>query len=170
MDEALPLVGAGAVGLLALASAGLALRRRKRRQEERDAEDQWAADEAEPMIVEEPAVEPEPARLPAFATAAAAPQHDPVDKSAPATALPAGFDLSRFGRHVQAAYRGPTPENPSLSLKYRLRRASALDQRERREAETRVEPVAAQRAPSEGGFMLGRDKTEKVALRPAYNH
>jgi hypothetical protein len=35
------------------------------------------------------------------------------------------------GRHEQAAYRGPTPDNPSLSLKKRLKRARFFDQRER---------------------------------------
>jgi len=45
--------------------------------------------------------------------------------------LPPGFDVSRFGRHVQAAYRGPTADNPSLSLKRRLKRASFFDMKER---------------------------------------
>lgn len=53
---------------------------------------------------------------------------------APSTDLPPGFDLSRFGRHVQAAYRGPTEDNPSLSLRHRLRRAAAMDQLERNQA------------------------------------
>lgn len=44
---------------------------------------------------------------------------------------PAPVDTSRFGRHVQAAYRGPTPENPSLSLRKRLKLAGELDRRER---------------------------------------
>jgi hypothetical protein len=35
---------------------------------------------------------------------------------------------------VQAAYRGPTEDNPSLSLKHRLRRANFLDQQQRRTA------------------------------------
>jgi hypothetical protein len=33
---------------------------------------------------------------------------------------------------VQAAYRGPTPENPSLSLRKRLKIAGELDRRERK--------------------------------------
>lgn len=165
MNEALPLVGAGAAGILALAGVGLALRRRRRRREELDAEDQWAAsEESEPMAAES-VVEPEPATAPTFATAATAvapaPRHDPVDETVPTTALPEGFDLSRFGRHVQAAYRGPTPDNPSLSLKYRLRKATALDQRERTEAEAKIEPVAEK--PNEGGFMLKGDKSKTVA-------
>ena len=44
---------------------------------------------------------------------------EPVIQPKPAPAIPAkmettevsdDFDTSRFGRHVQAAYRGPTPE------------------------------------------------------------
>jgi hypothetical protein len=165
MNEVLPIAGAGAVGLLALAGAGLALRRRRRRREELEAEEQWVAAEESRSMAAEPVVEPDLATAPAFATAAAAPaaapRHDPVDETAPTTALPEGFDLSRFGRHVQAAYRGPTPDNPSLSLKYRLRKATALDQRERTEAETKIEPVAQK--PDEGGFMLKGDKSKTMA-------
>jgi len=106
--------------------------------------------------------------------AAAAPRHDPVFADTPKTALPEGFDLSRFGRHVQAAYRGPTADNPSLSLKYRLRRASALDQRERlagtAAAETQKAKAPAQRpmVHSGGSFMIG-GASPKTVVRPEYN-
>lgn len=129
----LPLAAAGGLGLLALIGAGVALRRRKRRNEDVEyaALDEPAYDEpafeearapvafAEPM--REPSMGPAPVAVPVAAVAAA----QPID--APVTSLPDGFDLSRFGPHVQAAYRGPTEENPSLSLKNRLRRASAMD-------------------------------------------
>lgn len=59
------------------------------------------------------------------------PKADPISVKQTAVNLPEGFDVSRFGRHVQAAYQGPTPENPSLSLKNRLRRASFFDKVER---------------------------------------
>ena len=169
MNEALPIAGAGAVGLLALAGAGLALRRRRRRREEIEAEEQWAAAEAERSTAAEPAAASEPARAPAFAAPTAAATAAPMDEKAPVTALPAGFDLSRFGPHVQAAYRGPTPDNPSLSLRYRLRRAGALDQRERLAAEAKAEAAPESRAPAEGGFMIGRDRS-KTEVRPAYTH
>lgn len=45
--------------------------------------------------------------------------------------------------HVDRAMRGPTPENPSLSLKKRLKRAAFLDKREREVAQGRAEPVDA---------------------------
>src|SRR5207245_1986648 len=94
----------------------------------------------EPIAAEEQpiAAEPEP-ELALAAAAPAAVADEPVAQT-PAEAdaetdLPEGFDLSRFGPHVQAAYRGPTPENPSLSLRHRLSRAAALDQAERRATE-----------------------------------
>jgi len=43
--------------------------------------------------------------------------------------------------HVDRAMLGPTPENPSLSLKKRLKRAAFFDQREREVAAGDAEPV-----------------------------
>lgn len=43
--------------------------------------------------------------------------------------------------HVERAKRGPTPDNPSLSLKKRLKRAAFFDQRERLAAEGKATPV-----------------------------
>ena len=45
--------------------------------------------------------------------------------------------------HVDRAMRGPTPDNPSLSLKKRLKRAAFFDQRERDVAAGEAEPVDA---------------------------
>ena len=45
--------------------------------------------------------------------------------------------------HVERAMRGPTPDNPSLSLKKRLQRAAFFDKREREVAEGKAEPVDA---------------------------
>ena len=42
---------------------------------------------------------------------------------------------------VQRAYRGPTPNNPSVSLRARLKRAAFFDKRERDVAAGRAEPV-----------------------------
>lgn len=142
-DDRLPYAGGAALGLLALGGAGLVSRRRKRRRENEAFETRQqfldqAEGEAEPPVLElGRSAELRPG--PAFARPA--PIHDPVPAQkaaaggAQATKLPEGFDLSRFGRHVQAAYRGPTADNPSLSLKYRLRRGAALDQQERLAAE-----------------------------------
>ena len=60
--------------------------------------------------------------------------------------------------HVDRAMRGPTPENPSLSLKTRLKRAAFFDKREREVAEGTAEPVDPEaglpEAGVEEGFML----------------
>lgn len=60
-----------------------------------------------------------------------APATEGLAPSGPETRLPPGFDLTQFGPHVRAAYLGPTPDNPFLSLKNRLKRARFYDQRER---------------------------------------
>jgi hypothetical protein len=43
--------------------------------------------------------------------------------------------------HVDRAMLGPTPDNPSLSLKKRLKRAAFFDQRERQAAAGEAAPV-----------------------------
>ena len=45
--------------------------------------------------------------------------------------------------HVDRAMLGPTPDNPSLSLKKRLKRAAFFDQREREVAAGDAVPVDA---------------------------
>ncbi len=136
----LPIAG-GAAGLLVLAGGAYALSRRRRTGDEDYATETWEQDHvayAEPVAPAEPVWrEPAPAAAPAPTMAAAA--------------LPAGMDLSRYGRHVQAAYAGPTPDNPSLSLKRRLKRAAFFDQRERMAREAgepsdMVQPVATPQA------------------------
>lgn len=179
-DPTLP-AGAAALGLLALGGAGIAMRRRKRRRENEEFEarqEALATDEAEPILELQPAEEVRPG--PVFARQPA-PIHDAVpDGKAPATRLPNGFDLSRFGRHVQAAYRGPTSDNPSLSLKYRVRRAAALDQQERRLAEQQGSTRPAESMPkvavgsnwqtrSNGDFLLRRADSGQ-AKRPVTQH
>jgi hypothetical protein len=168
MDEALPIAGATGLGLLALAGAGLAMRRRKRRHEEEEFEAHQAA-LADANVGQEPVATPEPA----FARTPP-PLHDPVPTDSPVTTLPASFDLSRFGRHVQAAYRGPTADNPSLSLKNRLRRASFFDQQERRAAEEGKaaakpveQPAWTAKAPNSAEFMF-RPAPSRPAPRPAF--
>ena len=43
--------------------------------------------------------------------------------------------------HIDRAMTGPTPDNPSLSLKKRMKRAAFFDQRERDVAAGEAEPV-----------------------------
>ena len=53
---------------------------------------------------------------------------------------PSGSDES----HVDRAMLGPTPDNPSLSLKTRLKRARFFDKRDREVAEGTAEPIDAE--------------------------
>lgn len=71
---------------------------------------------------------------------------------------------------MRAAYRGPTPDNPSLSLKNRLRRASFFDQQERRDVEkanANAQPAWMSRKPNEAEFMF-RPAANKPGLKPAF--
>ena len=62
--------------------------------------------------------------------------------------------------HVDRAMRGPTPDNPSLSLRKRLKRAAFFDKRDREVAQGKAEPVDADaglpEAAVDEGFMLAR--------------
>jgi hypothetical protein len=164
-DDTVPFVIAGAAGLgiLTLLGTGILTRRRKLRREREDLA-------AKHRMLHKAAAAAPPLDLdrahhvggPAYALPT--PKHDPVPlRNVPVTKLPAGFDLSRFGPNVQAAYRGPTEDNPSLSLKYRLRRAMALDQQARRREEEA--PMAFQAgAKSElrsGDFMFRQPEMDR---------
>jgi len=126
-DDILPIAGIAGAGILALAGGAFALSRRRRHEDEE-------YDAALDIIESDHVTRVEPAPVPA------APISTPP---VAATAVPAGMDLSRYGRHVQAAYRGPTPDNPSLSLRKRLKRARFFDQRERMAREGIATPDAA---------------------------
>jgi resuscitation-promoting factor RpfA len=117
-DTALEL-GGGALALLVLGGGAYALIRRRRRHDDE--------------LVDE-VYEPE--------TAVA---HDPIFRSEPAMIAPAAAafawgDEARSNAHRRGetwrdrAMRGPTADNPSLSLKKRLKRAAFFDQRAREAA------------------------------------
>jgi hypothetical protein len=150
IDEAIPLAGGAGAVILALAGAGMAIRRRKRSEEEGgdQADEMVPTDEVPPV----PAPEPwnPPVVEPTIAPAATA-----------RTDMSEDFDTSRFGRHVQAAYRGPTPENPSLSLRKRLKLAGELDRRER--ISGTMPKAAAPATAQPTGFMLGGTATQAKA-------
>ncbi len=115
VDEMLPIAGAAGLGLLALGGIGMAVGRRRQRKEElahQRANREYLATHPDTSDSHAPG---------------------PALKDVPRTKLPPNFDLSRFGPHVRAAYLGPTEDNPSLSMKHRLRRAAAMDQQARLE-------------------------------------
>ena len=59
--------------------------------------------------------------------------------------------------HVDRAMSGPTTDNPSLSLKTRLKRAAFFDKREREVAEGDAEPVDPAAGLPEAGVEEGFD-------------
>lgn len=145
-NTAAEIAGAAIFALIVLGAIAYALARRRRTRETvyeaRAYEPETAYEEAEPVHMHAPIAEEQPAIV-ALETSAFAWGNRPAagrletpaaareaEEEQPST-LPNGFDLSRFGPHVQAAYRGPTEDNPSLSLRHRLRRAAAMDQKER---------------------------------------
>jgi hypothetical protein len=189
IEEALPYAGAAGLGLLMLAGTGIAMRRRRRRREDAIEDAKWQHIVAQP----EGAFESDPTPAPAAAIAPA-PTFVRTPKpvaAAPATGasqVPDGFDTSRFGPNVQAAYAGPSPENPSASLKRRITVGHFLDQKAAAAAEAapaqpaqlqagqvqqKPAPVPTNAAAkpafvrSDGDFMFRRDHNQP-RVKPAY--
>jgi hypothetical protein len=140
--------GAGALALIAL--GGIAFSTVRRRREERAWHGDW---EAEQAVEHDAAV---------AAPAAVEVHHDHVvHDEQPAVVAPSAFSWGATApatQHaerdseddrlpgetwVQRAYRGPSANNPSVSLKNRLRRAAFFDKRERDVAAGLAEPVDA---------------------------
>jgi hypothetical protein len=130
--DLLPLAGVAGLGLIALAAIGMILRRRKR---------------VAPIAIDN--------HEPSFATTAAPAVFEekrdhPMWTNARPVAAPAfGFGATPAaapgGNRIEQALRGPTPDNPFLSLKKRLKRAAFFDQRERQVragVAERVSPMA----------------------------
>ena len=136
--------GAGALALIAL--GGIAFSTMRRRREERAWHGDWEADQAveHETVVEAPAAaevhhdrvvhdeQPEVVAPSVFAWGATAPATQ--DRDSEDDRLPGET-------WVQRAYRGPSANNPSVSLKNRLRRAAFFDKRERDVAAGLAEPV-----------------------------
>ena len=146
--DALPIAGAG-LGALALAAAALAMRRRRRLNDEREElrYDEPAFVATAAPVAPQPALPPEPARADAPIMAWGEPATAaPLTAAAPVTThplvegeVPPGIDPKS---HAAAAYRGPSADNPSLSLQKRLKRAAFFDQREKLVAAGMATPIA----------------------------
>ena len=132
-DENAMMLGGGALALLALGGAAFAVTRRRRHEDEMVEE----TTDLEPMTVE-----PEPAPV--------------MHEEQPAIVAPSAFawgnaqpEADRFVEPktgetwVERAYRGPTPDNPSLSLRKRLKRANFFDAREKQVAAGEAKPLPA---------------------------
>jgi hypothetical protein len=130
-DATLPIAG-GALAFLAVGGAAVAMTRRREDDEEWTDEERLESDPAETAVEEAPVVRDEQPATTA-PTAFGWNGTDRVDEPA---------QIRREGEsHVERAYRGPTPDNPSLSLKKRLKRAHFFDQRERDAAAGEAVPV-----------------------------
>jgi len=130
VDERTAEIGGGAIVLLALGAGAFALTRRKRYEPDEWDEEAVAAEPRDPLF-DEPMFqhEPEESDKSAF----------DWNKSSPSVERQDG---RREGESwVERAYRGPTPDNPSVSLKTRLKRAAFFDKREREAAAGTAAPV-----------------------------
>ena len=119
-DDIVPVAAAAGAGLLALAGAGIAMRRRRR-------------SVTDDVVVHEPRIERSINRQP-----------DAVTRPAVSQA-PIAPTVAVGGNRIERALRGPTPDNPFLSLKKRLKRAAFFEQRERQIRQgigARVSPMA----------------------------
>ena len=65
---------------------------------------------------------------------------NPAERSLPMTDTPTPASGSTES-HVDRAMLGPTPDNPSLSLRTRLKRAAFFDQRDREVAAGEAQPL-----------------------------
>ena len=133
-------LGGGAIALLLVGAGGVAVARSRRKKRETA---EWGEDstvtEHDPLF-DEPMFKHEPAAM----------EEKPAVTEASAFAWgngPRSNQQRTAGRRgeswVERAYRGPTPDNPSLSLRTRLKRAAFFDKREREVAAGKAAPVDA---------------------------
>jgi hypothetical protein len=132
VDERTAEIGGGALAVLVLGGAAIAMSRRRRRRDEDEAAWQDTAEpEAHDPLFDEPMFHHE---QPIAEAARAEPQ--PCDETSDD-----GSDRCPGESWVERAQRGPSPANPSASLKQRLSRAAFFDKREREVAAGQAEPV-----------------------------
>jgi hypothetical protein len=146
------MLGGGALALIALAAAAIAMRRRRRLRLEEEEAAQYQYDYAEPVETAAP-VAPVP-----VGEAPQAPRHDPIFEEQPAIVAPSMSALAAANARpretvsgacddleswTERAKCGPTAENPSQSLKKRMKRAAFFEQREREVAAGQAAPVDA---------------------------
>jgi len=143
VDERTAEIGGGAIVILALGGMALAMRSRRRRRADEEA---WNYETTEPVVdqassdgamnLTQRIGHPQPATAGADASAFAWDKTQPCDQP-----LDDGSDRCPGETWIERAYRGPSPANPSVSLKARLKRAAFFDKREREVAAGRAEPV-----------------------------
>jgi hypothetical protein len=129
-------LGGGAIALLVLGGAALAISRRRRRRDE----ESWNSDEPvepvaepEPMILTETVADQEPAMV--------APAMSAFDWSNQPRRETADGDCAELETWTERAKCGPTADNPSQSLKKRMKRAAFFEKRDREVAAGEAAPV-----------------------------
>jgi hypothetical protein len=145
-NNTLEIAGGGALALLAIGGITAALigRRRNRREKELADAQTLAYEPFETAAAHEhaPAVHHEEPAAPASAFAWG--NQAQADAPARTNERTADGDDRRPGESwVERAYRGPSANNPSVSLRTRLKRAAFFDKREREAAAGTAEPVDA---------------------------
>ena len=140
-DEQTAEIGGGAIAVLILGLAAVAVSSSRRKRREAAEWHEEATGERDPLF-DEPMFQREPEAM--HQPAAAAPERSAFawDKEQPCE-QPSddGSDRCPGETWVERAYRGPSPANPSASLKARLHRAAFFDKRERDVAAGRAEPI-----------------------------
>jgi hypothetical protein len=132
-------LGGGALAIVALGAGAFALSRRRRDDDEliEDRYEPETVAAAEPAVHHEPVVSPEPAMIAPELSAFGWGDRTHVDAR-----REMGSDDRQPGETwVERAHRGPSPENPSLSLKKRLKRAAFFDKREQEVEAGKAEPL-----------------------------
>jgi resuscitation-promoting factor RpfA len=137
-DDTAIMAGGGALALLALGGGAFALARR------RDEDDEVGDEE----ILHDEHVDPTPAADASAHEDVAA--YEQAAMVAPAASAFAWGDVPKGDEHsdrredetwTERAVRGPTPDNPSLSLRKRLKRAAFFEKRDREVAAGMAQPV-----------------------------
>ena len=163
IDQNELMLGGGALALIALAAAAIAMRRRRRLRLEEEEAAQY--DYVEPMSPTRSSISSRSRRRRPSPRSVLeqTPRHDPIFDQQPAivappmsafpqTTLPqaagprhaaATGDCTELESWTERAKCGPTPDNPSQSLKKRLKRAAFFEQRDREVAAGDGAPVDA---------------------------
>lgn len=139
IDERTLEYGGGAVALLALGAIAMGLRSRKRRREDEAA---WQYDEEpapearadEPLVLSDRKVAEEQPPI-------VAPDVSAFAWGGEQRREAAGSDCEDLDSWIDRAKCGPTPDNPSQSLKKRMKRAAFFEKRDREVAAGEAAPV-----------------------------